>query len=95
MTLSLEILTPKEVLASENSVKSIHIPAHWGTMEILPQYADYVTSLTEGTLTYTVEGKQPVTHNISGGMIAIKDGKATILADSLMATVTDINSKRS
>lgn len=88
-TLELEILTPREIVARESQVTGIMIPANWGQMDILPQHADYVTSLTQGTVSYRIGTKQQ-SHNISGGMIAIKNGKATILVDSLLATVTDI-----
>lgn len=94
MALELEILTPKEILAKEPSVQEIIIPALWGQMGILPQYTDYVTTLTSGEISYKV-GAESKTHNISGGMIAIKDGKATVLVDSLLATVTNIQDARS
>jgi len=93
MSLDLEILTPNEVLAKESSVDEILIPAFWGQMGILPQHTDFVTTLTEGKLSYRVGGKSK-SHNITGGLIAIKNGKATILVDSLIATVTPIESAR-
>lgn len=93
MALELEILTPKEVLAKESSVDEITIPAYWGQMGILPQYTDYVTTLTSGEITYRV-GPNKQSHNISGGLITIKNGKATILVDSLIATITNIDKAR-
>lgn len=94
MSLELEILTPKEVLAKESSVAEVTIPASWGQMEILPQHTDYMTSLVQGELSYTV-GSTRRAHNITGGLIVVKDGKATILADNVYATVTPIGSARS
>lgn len=93
MALELEILTPGEVLAKEPSVDEILIPAHWGQMGILPQYTDFITTLTPGELTYRA-GSKKKSHNISGGVIAIKEGKATVLVDSLLATVTPIEEAR-
>ena len=92
-TLSLELLTPSEVLANESKVDEIVIPANWGQMGILPQHTDFVTTLTEGELSYRV-GTKKKTHNILGGLFKIKNGRATILLDGVMATVTPIKSAR-
>lgn len=94
MNLELEILTPKEVLAKESSVTEVTIPASWGQMEILPLHTDYMTSLVQGELSYTA-GSNRRTHNITGGLIVVKDGKATILVDNVYATVTPIGQARS
>lgn len=93
MNLELEILTPKEILAKENNVDEIVIPAAWGQMGILPMHTDFVTSLTPGELTYRVGGNKK-SHNITGGLLAVKNGVATILVDGLMATVTQIDDAR-
>ena len=93
MKLEHEILTPNEILAKESSVNGIMIPALWGQMDILPEHTDYITELTQGELAYRV-GKEIRKHNISGGFIAIKDGKATVMVDGVLATVTPINAAR-
>ncbi len=93
MNLELEILTPKEVLAKENKVDEIVIPAAWGQMGVLPMYTDFVTALTPGELTYRV-GTNKKSHNITGGLFVVKNGVATILVDGLMATVTQIDDAR-
>ena len=93
MALELEILTPKEVLAKESSVDEVVIPAHWGQMDVLPGHTDFVTTLTKGEITYRV-GANKKSHNISGGLITIKGDKATVLVDSLIATVTNIDEAR-
>ena len=93
MNLELEILTPKEILAKEASVTEITIPASWGQMEILPQHTDYMTTLTQGELSYTA-GSHHRTHNITGVLIVVKNGKATVLVDNVYATVTPIDAAR-
>ena len=65
----------------------------WGQMGILPMHADYTTTLTSGELTYRVAGKLK-SHNITSGLITVKSGKATVLVDGLMATVTNIETAR-
>lgn len=93
LSLKLEILTPEEVLANEDEVHEIIIPAEWGQMDILPQHADYVTKLARGQLVYR-NGENKKSHNIIGGLIAIKDGKATILVEGLLASVTSLDEAR-
>ncbi|MBF0105839.1 MAG: hypothetical protein HQM16_10990 [Deltaproteobacteria bacterium] len=93
MTLAFELLTPREVLAKEASVDEIIIPAHWGQMDILPQHTDFVTTLTQGELTYRV-GTKKETHNILGGLLTIKGDQATVLVDGVLAKVTPIKPAR-
>lgn len=93
MNLELEILAPDTVLAKEVSVDEILIPAHWGQMGILPQHADYMTTLNRGEITYRV-GSKEISHNITGGLMVVKQGKATVLVDGLMATVTPLEQAR-
>jgi len=94
MALELEILTPNEVLAKETSVDEVVIPAEWGQMDIFPEHTDFITTLTGGELLYRAGGNEKK-HNITGGLIAIKDNKATVLVDGLLATVTNIDDARS
>lgn len=89
MNLELEILTPNQVLAKEPEVDELIIPASWGQMDILPMHTDFVTALTEGEVIYRSQGSEK-RHGISGGLLRIKDGKAAILADGLLATVRPI-----
>lgn len=93
MNLELEILTPKEILAREGKIDEVVIPAQWGQMDILPQHTDFITSLTSGELTYRV-GTNKKSHNITGGLFVVKDGKVTILVDGLMATVTQLDPEK-
>ncbi|MCP5463969.1 MAG: hypothetical protein H7A33_02990 [Deltaproteobacteria bacterium] len=92
-SLSLEIVTPKEVLAQVDRVDEVIIPALWGQMDILPGHTDFITMLEEGELSYRI-GTQIESHNITSGVLSVKSGKATILVDGVLASVTPIESAR-
>jgi F-type H+-transporting ATPase subunit epsilon len=81
MKIDLEIVAPNALLASEQ-VDEIVIPAAWGQMDILPQYADFVTTLTAGELIYR-KGTERKAYQITGGLLTIAKDKATILVDGL------------
>jgi F-type H+-transporting ATPase subunit epsilon len=90
MSFDLEIVTPKEVIAKV-AADEIIIPAAWGQMDILPQHTDYITTLTEGELTYR-RGAEKKTHRITGGLMTVHGNHATVLVDGLLADVVDIKS---
>jgi len=91
--MELQIITPKSVIASESQVTKVVIPADWGQMEILPGYADYMTTLDRGTLTYVQNGVAN-TCNISGGLCTVSQEKITILADDILASVSSLEEAR-
>lgn len=94
MNIDLEIVSPNEVLAKETGVTEIVIPANWGQMDVMPQYADFVTTLSPGELTYK-KGGEKRSYNITGGLFTISKDKATVLVDGVMATVTSLEEARS
>ena len=91
--MDLEIISPDKVLAKETQVKSILIPAKWGQMEILPDYADFVTILSQGSLVYKKEGNEN-SFQITGGLLTIVKNQVTILVDGTLATVTPITQNK-
>jgi len=76
-TLTLEILSPQQVIANEVAVSQIVIPAHWGQMCILPGHTAFATLLTKGLVRYQA-GQQTHEHNIDGGFFVIKDNTALV-----------------
>lgn len=91
--MELEIITPKDVIARETHISSLMIPAQWGQMEILPGYADFMTTLTQGTLTYIKNG-EATSRNISGGLLTVSKEKISVLADDVLASVSSLDSAR-
>lgn len=91
--MELEIITPKEVIAREAKISRVVIPASWGQMEILPGYADYMTTLDRGTLTYFKNGEE-VSRNISGGILTVSKEKVTVLVDDVLASVSSLEEAR-
>lgn len=91
--MEIEIISPKELIARETQISRVVIPASWGQMEILPGYADYMTTLDHGTLTYVKNGES-ISRNISGGILTVSKEKVTILVDDVLATVTSLDEAR-
>lgn len=91
--MELEIITPKEVVAQENQIDDVKIPAEWGQMQILPGHADYMTKLVAGALSYTKAG-QSFSQNVSGGLCTISKQKITILVDDVLASVSSLKEAR-
>ena len=83
MKIAFEIVTPSQSLAT-GQADEIVIPAAWGQMDILPQYADFVTTMLAGELIYRV-GNERKSFAITGGLFTIAKDKATILVDGLLA----------
>ena len=91
--MEIEIISPKEVVSRDSGVSRVVIPAQWGQMEILPRYADYMTLLQKGELTYN-KGSEVVTRNISGGLCMVSKEKVTILVDDILASVSSLEEAR-
>lgn len=91
--IELEIVSPEKLVAKEEGVLEIILPAFWGQMDVLPGYADFMTTLRQGEIVFR-KGAQSQTINITGGLFTISNNKATILVDGLMATVTSIDDAR-
>jgi F-type H+-transporting ATPase subunit epsilon len=78
-----EILTPLEVVLSEN-VDSIIVPAHDGYLGILADHAPMVCVLVPGELTINVDNTERH-YAISGGFLEVAKNKVSILADAIEA----------
>lgn len=91
--IELEIVSPTEILAKESGVTEVIIPALWGQMDVLPQYADFVTTLSSGEITFKKDGEKK-SYNITGGLFTIAKDKATALVDGTLATVTSLDEAR-
>lgn len=93
MSIELEIVSPNKVIAKETGVTEILLPGSLGRLGVLPDHTELMTSLGTGPLSYKKGGSEQ-TFNISGGLFSIQNNKATILVETLLATVTDIDDAR-
>lgn len=89
MTIELEIVAPNRIVASETGVTEISLPGLVGQLGVLPDHTELMASLGTGSLTYK-KGSTTQSFNISGGLFTINKNRATVLVESLLATVTDI-----
>jgi F-type H+-transporting ATPase subunit epsilon len=76
-----EILTPQEVVLSEN-IDSIILPAYDGYLGILADHAPIVCVLVPGELTINVDGVERH-YAISGGFLEVTKNRVSILADAI------------
>ena len=93
MGIELEIVSPSKVIAKESGVSEISLPGSVGQLGIFPDHTEFMTTLGTGPLTYK-QGGLVQTFNISGGLFTINKNKATVLVESLLATVTPIEDAR-
>ncbi len=91
---TLNIYSPRETLAKVSHAVSVSLPARWGRMEILPQHADFVTTLTQGAVSYKTNQGETQSHTISGGLVTVKGAVVTILAEGTLASVTSLDEVR-
>ena len=75
--LHLNIVSPeKEVFNGE--VKSVTLPGTSGVFSILPQHAPIVSSLQEGTVSYTTTDGEEHTLDIHSGFVELSNGEASV-----------------
>ena len=78
-SLTLEILTPEQMLVSE-TVTEFYVPTVCGEIGILPGHADMVTVLSSGESNYKTE-KEKKTVNLNGGILKVANDKISIFTD--------------
>ena len=91
--IELEIVSPKEVLAKETHVTEIVLPGTKGQLDVLPGHTELISTLKQGEVRYKTTSSSK-SYNITGGLFAINNNKASILIDSLIATVTNLDDVR-
>ena len=73
----LNIVSPeKEVFDGE--VKSVTLPGTSGVFSILAQHAPIVSSLQEGTVSYTTTDGEEHTLDIHSGFVELSNGEASV-----------------
>jgi F-type H+-transporting ATPase subunit epsilon len=79
------VVTPEAQLLDE-TVTSVILPAHDGSMGILTDRAPLLVSLGAGPLELTKAGGSQVRYFVDGGVAQMLDNKLTILTDGAIPT---------
>jgi len=80
-TFTLQIVTPERVVI-EREVVSVSVPAYDGYLGVMARHAPLVAELKIGAITTTdPEGDEQVLA-VTGGILAVSDNVATVLADA-------------
>ncbi len=89
MTIHVEIVTQEKLVFEDKAADMVVIPASEGVMGILPRHAPVLTTLGFGELIVR-KGSAEERFAIFGGVVDIRPGKVTVLAD-LAASSFDLD----
>lgn len=81
MPLQVEIVTAEQVIYSEDGVDQVVAPGSDGEFTVLPQHAEFVTTLRPGELRIT-KGGEIEDLAITGGFLEVRDDRIVVLADA-------------
>jgi len=80
--LTLSLQTPGRKLVQKLEVSEVQAPGAMGTLQILPDHANFVTQLETGALKWRIPGEHELhTAIVTKGFLQIKEGVVTVLAD--------------
>lgn len=78
-TMNMTIATPEGILF-EGQVESAKFPGTSGSFMVLPMHAPLISSLTVGTVIYTIQGEQKEMH-IQGGFVEVKNNVISVCVE--------------
>ncbi len=81
MPLQLDIVTAEQVIYSEEGVAQVVAPGSDGEFTVLPQHAEFITTLQPGELRITKDGAEDAMA-ITGGFLEVRDDRIVVLADA-------------
>ena len=81
MPLQLDIVTAEQVIYSEEGVDQVVAPGSDGEFTVLPQHAEFITTLQPGELRITKGGSEDAMA-ITGGFLEVRDDRIVVLADA-------------
>ncbi len=81
MPLNVEIVTAEQVIYSEEGVDQVVAPGSDGEFTVLPQHAEFITTLQPGELRITKGGAEDAMV-ITGGFLEVRDDRIVVLADA-------------
>jgi F-type H+-transporting ATPase subunit epsilon len=79
--LTLELVTPTKLVASETTVDEVVVPGSDGYFGVLPGHAPLLATLGIGELTYRI-GREERHVAVAGGFAEVRNDKVIILADT-------------
>ena len=74
--MTLEIISPEKTIYSGN-VESVTVPGTIGLFTILNRHAPIISTLTQGTLTYSIDGEKTKV-KVNGGFVEVKNNNVTV-----------------
>jgi F-type H+-transporting ATPase subunit epsilon len=80
-TFAFKLVTPTGVLF-DGQVEQVNAVNPLGEFGVLADHTNYITSLVPGLLTVRTADGQTLTYLVTGGLVEIKDGVMTALAQS-------------
>lgn len=78
-TMTLTVLTPEKTLLA-CTVSRVSLPASKGPFVVLRNHAPVISSLEEGNLVYTSQGKEGRIHVLSG-FVEVNENRITVCAE--------------
>lgn len=75
--LHLSIVSPEKSIF-DGEVRIVTLPGTIGSFSVLPGHAPIVSSLKEGTISYTTTDGEVRTLDIQGGFMEMSDGTASV-----------------
>ena len=81
MPLQVDIVTAEQVIYSEDGVEQMVAPGRDGEFTVLPQHAEFITTLQPGELRITRGGTEDAMI-ITGGFLEVRDDRIVVLADA-------------
>lgn len=90
--LNVQIIAPDRKVFESGRITRVVIPATWGQMEILPDYAEYMTTLDDGKVTIFNETSEE-SFEITGGLISVSHNEVNVIVDGTRASVTPLEGK--
>lgn len=81
MPLQVEIVTAEQVIYSEEGVDQVVAPGSDGEFTVLPQHAEFITTLQPGELRIARGGAEDAMF-ITGGFLEVRDDRIVVLADA-------------
>ena len=81
MPLQIEIVTAESMIYSEEGVDQVVAPGADGEFTVLPQHAEFITTLQPGELRISKSGGEEAMA-ITGGFLEVRNDRIVVLADA-------------
>ncbi len=81
MPLKVEIVTAERMIYSEEGVDQVVAPGRDGEFTVLPQHAEFITTLQPGELRIAKSGGEEAMA-VTGGFLEVRNDRIVVLADA-------------